>query len=167
MTTLKAIQFATVAHGEQKRKYTGEPYILHPLAVAEIVSQVSDSDNAIIAAILHDVIEDTAVTFPEICEEFGFIVATMVDWLTDKSRPCDGNRAARKKIDREHLAKASPVIKTIKLADLIHNSESILEHDPKFSKVYMGEKRLLLEALKEGDSTLLKQATDIVNKYYE
>jgi hypothetical protein len=75
----------------------------------------------------------------------------------------DGNRAVRKAIDREHLAKASPAAKTIKLADLISNSRSILQHDPKFAAVYLAEKRLLLEVLKDGDPTLWSQAYAIVN----
>lgn len=167
MRLLKAIQFAIVAHGEQKRKYTGEPYILHPLAVAQIVRRVSNNENALVAAVLHDVIEDTDVGVEEIIKEFGFTVANMVDWLTDKSKPEDGNRAIRKKIDRDSLAEASPIVKTIKLADLIHNSESILAYDEKFAKVYMKEKSQLLAVLRGGDEALFKEATDIVDSYYE
>lgn len=79
----------------------------------------------------------------------------MVDMLTDVSRPEDGNRAARKKLDREHLAKATPEVKTIKLADLIHNTESIVAHDPKFAEVYLEEKRALLSVLKDCTSPIL------------
>ena len=66
----------------------------------------------------------------------------------------DGNREARKKIDREHIAKASPEAKTIKLADLIHNTQSIVRHDPGFAKIYLAEKELLLKVLKEGNEEM-------------
>jgi hypothetical protein len=58
----------------------------------------------------------------------------------------------------------SPACKTIKLADLISNSKSILEHDKDFARVYIKEKELLLEVLTEGDTTLYAQAKDIVEK---
>jgi hypothetical protein len=90
-----------------------------------------------------------------------------VRWLTDVSRPEDGNREIRKRIDREHTAQAPAIVKTIKLADLIDNSRSIIAHDPDFAHVYLREKRLLLdEALREGDATLWAMADEIarVNK---
>ena len=55
----KAIKYATEAHGDQKRKYTGEPYITHPIAVMEIVKTVAHTKEMLAAAVLHDVIEDT------------------------------------------------------------------------------------------------------------
>ena len=67
-------------------------------------------------------------------------MAELVDDLTDVSKPQDGNRATRKELDRQHTAKASPDAKTIKLADLISNSRSIMKDDPNFAKVYMKEK---------------------------
>ena len=94
-------------------------------------------------------------------------VAALVSDLTDVSKPEDGNRAARKELDRQHSAQASPEAQTIKLADLISNSKSIMEHDPKFAKVYMREKTALLEVLVQGHPTLHKQASDIVSSYYD
>jgi len=163
----KAIIFAAKAHSGQKRKYSGIPYITHPLAVMEIVSTVEHDIDMLIAAILHDTVEDTEITIGDIALEFGNFIAFLVDVLTDISKPSDGNRAVRKKIDRLRLAKAMPRVKTIKLADLIHNSESISKCDPEFSKVYMAEKKLLLGALIGGDENLMKIATKIVNDYYE
>jgi hypothetical protein len=89
-------------------------------------------------------------------------VASLVEQLTDVSRPEHGNRAARKAIDRAHTASASAAAKTLKLADLIDNSRSILERDPGFARVYIEEKRLLLEVLREGDPTLWGTAARIV-----
>ena len=79
----------------------------------------------------------------------------MVLSLTDVSTLFYGNRAVRKAIDLVHTAKASAEAKTVKLADLIDNTKSIFAHDPKFAKVYLKEKALLLEVLEEGDAALM------------
>jgi (p)ppGpp synthase/HD superfamily hydrolase len=156
----RAKKFATKAHGSinQRRKYTGEPYIVHPLAVAELVRSVPHTEEMIAAALLHDVVEDTPVTIDEIRAEFGEDVTELVDWLTDVSRPSDGNRRVRKHKDLMHLAEAPPAAKTIKLADLIDNTLTISKHDPSFWKVYRREKDALLQVLKEGDPTLWRTA---------
>lgn len=156
----RARAFATAAHGSigQLRKYTGEPYIVHPIAVAEIVRTVPHSEEMIAAALLHDVVEDTPVTVEEIAAEFGPVVADLVGWLTDVSKPEDGNRRTRKHMDLLHTAKAPAAAKTIKLADLIDNTKSIARHDPSFWSVYRREKMALLEVLKEGDAALWKEA---------
>src|SRR5580765_8807774 len=91
---LRARVFATAAHAAvgQVRKYTGEPYINHPAAVAEIVRAVPHSEAMLAAAWLHDVVEDTKVTYADIKAEFGEDVAVLVNWLTDVSAPQDGFR---------------------------------------------------------------------------
>jgi len=154
----KAIQFAVTAHGEQKRKYTGEPYVTHPLAVMRIVQEVPHTTEMLVAAVLHDVVEDTPVELTEIKKEFGPVVATYVDGLTDVSKPEDGNRAFRKAMDRAHSAEQPAEVQTIKLADLIHNTASIEEHDPGFYKVYKEEKKQLLKLLTKGDTMLMWRA---------
>ncbi len=149
-------------HGEQKRKYTFEPYWKHPEAVAMLVKTVPHTPAMIAAAYMHDVLEDTPCTQPEMYDAFGKEVTQLVLWLTDVSRPSDGSRIVRKRIDREHTAAAPPEAKTVKLADLIDNSKSILTRDPDFAITYLREKRLLLdEALREGDSTLWRMADQI------
>ena len=156
----RAKQFATKAHGDidHRRKYTSEPYINHPSEVVEIVRSVPHTEAMLAAAWLHDVVEDTPATIEKVHSEFGAEVAALVGFLTDVSKPEDGNRKARKAIDREHTALAPPDAKTVKLADLISNTRSIVEHDPHFAKGYLAEKRLLLEVLKEGDASLWRQA---------
>lgn len=154
----QAIDFATKAHGDQKRKYTNEPYITHPIAVMQMIQQVSHTEEMLMAAVLHDVVEDTPVELAEIDEKFGSTVAGYVKGLTDISIPTDGNRATRKEIDRKHIADQKAEVHTIKLADLIHNTESIEKHDPNFYKVYRQEKIKLLEVLTKGDKELLKRA---------
>jgi len=162
----KAYLFALVAHAAvgQKRKYTGEDYIHHPCEVASIIRMLNFSDEMIAAAYLHDVVEDTQIPLSLIESEFGKCIATLVEGLTDVSKPEDGNRAIRKEIDRQHTAKQSAACKTIKLADLISNSKSILQHDRDFAKVYLKEKKLLLEVLKEGDEVLWEEASRIVEQ---
>jgi len=157
--------FQTAAHAAvgQLRKYTNLPYSTHPRAVAKIVQTVPDfTPEMVAAALLHDVVEDTGVTRDLIEVAFGKEVAEMVDWLTDVARPEDGNRATRVAINRAHTAKAPPCVKTIKLADLIHNGRDIEENDPNFAVVFFKEKRLLLEVLTEGDPGLFKIASDII-----
>lgn len=150
-------------HGEQVRKYTGEPYWRHPEAVAAIVKTVPHTPEMVAAAFMHDVIEDTLCTERELRDEFGDEVGDLVIWLTDVSKPADGNREARKAMDRAHI-KASPrAAKTVKLADLIDNARSIGKYDPDFSRTYFREMRLLVdEALTDGDIALWKQADAIV-----
>ena len=155
----RALAFATIAHGEQKRKYSGEPYIVHPIEVMEIVKTVPHDEAMLAAALLHDVVEDTEVTLAEIHQAFGEDVASLVDDLTDVSKPEDGNRKLRKALDREHSANSSAGAQTVKLADLISNSSDILENDPKFARVYLAEKVLLLEVLTQGDPTLHEKAS--------
>jgi (p)ppGpp synthase/HD superfamily hydrolase len=156
----RALVFAKAAHEsiDQRRRYTNQPYIVHPIAVAEIVRSVPHSSDMIAAAYLHDTIEDCGTTREEIAAEFGDEVAELVYWLTDQSKPSDGNRRARKEIDRQHIAKAPAEAKTIKLADLIHNTVSIRELDPDFWRVYRHEKLRLLETLKEGSTELWLRA---------
>ena len=145
----QVIDFAAKAHQGQQRKYTGEPYINHPISVKDTLSRLypKATDAMLQAAILHDTVEDTEVTIDEIESNFGHEVATLVHWLTDKSLKSDGNRAARKKIDREHLASAPDDAQIVKLADLIDNTSSIVEFDKKFAKVYLQEKSKLLDIM--------------------
>ena len=151
---MAASVFAAHAHGEQGqvRKYSGRPYIEHPARVAQLVAEYFPDDPEMIqAAWLHDVVEDTAFTIEQIHEAFGEDVGSLVDGLTDISQPEDGNRKARKKIDRDHTVAQCARVKNIKLCDLIDNTADILSHDLGFAKVYLDEKMFLLNAIKEHD----------------
>lgn len=156
----RALKFATDAHSSisQVRKYTGEPYIVHPIEVMSIVKTVPHTPEMLAAALLHDTVEDTSITIEQIQEEFGPIVAALVSELTDVSTPDQGNRATRKSIDLAHTASASSQAQTIKLADLLSNTESIVTHDKHFAKVYLREKSALLDVLTKGDKTLHAKA---------
>jgi hypothetical protein len=159
----RAKAYATSAHKriDQRRKYSNQPYQVHLEAVASILATVSDDEEMIAAAWLHDVVEDTPATLGDLQKEFGDSIAKLVEQLTDISRPSDGNRAKRKEIDRLHIAQASARAKTVKLADLIDNCQDISKHDPRFASVYLQEMSALLDVLGEGESLLYKQARDL------
>ncbi|HHM1300146.1 TPA: HD domain-containing protein [Klebsiella pneumoniae] len=176
----KAQMFAAGAHAGvgQKRKYTGEDYIHHPVAVAEIVRKHGGTDEMVAAAMLHDTIEDTQVTFGHIFSLFGDRVAEMVDALSNKAKKEDGNRETRFFINVKALRKRLDMqSRVIKLADLIHNTQSITRYDQKFAAQYLAEKAFMLRVLftdaeigvsgeeiesRTGDHPLLIEAEKIV-----
>jgi (p)ppGpp synthase/HD superfamily hydrolase len=156
-----ADQFAAMAHGEinQRRKYSGVPYIAHPRAVAKRVSFVPDHTvEMLAAALLHDVIEDTRRTEVEIRAQFGNVVADMVMELTDQVPSSVGNRAVRKRLEGLRLAQTSARVQTVKLADLMDNSVDILNNDRGFARVYLSEKMYLVEVMDKGDARLRDEA---------
>lgn len=140
----RAMQFATEKHSGQVRKYTGVPYVTHLAEVAGIVAAVDAWPEAIAVAWLHDVMEDQEVSRGELNREFGSTVAYGVEALSDMER---GTRAERKAMSRARLAAAGDWIQTIKCADLISNTSSIVMHDPEFAVIYLEEKRALLEVM--------------------
>ena len=155
----RAIEFATQAHEGQYRKYTAEPYITHPLRVMEIVRGVpGHTEEMLVAAVLHDVVEDTDVSLMEITEKFGDVVSDLVLHLTDISTPEDGNRLKRKRKDAQWYAQGSAEAQTIKVADFIDNTRDIAMYAPKFWEVYKMEKLYALDLLQEADVDLWHQA---------
>lgn len=161
-----AHDFAAHYHGiiDQRRKYTNDPYIVHPAAVVEIVKTIPHTPEMVAAAWLHDVVEDTPATLDEVRATFGRHVASLVEMLTNVSRPGDGGRAARKVADRAHLAMASAEAKTIKLADVIDNTRNIATLDPKFARIYLVEKSQLLRVLRDGEPVLWFRADALIAK---
>lgn len=155
-----ALAFASRAHAGQVRRYTGEPYLVHPIAVADLVKSVPHTPEMAAAALLHDCVEDTDAAHEDIDREFGKQVGDLVYWLTDVSQPHDGPRSIRKRMDRAHIAAAPAEAQTIKLADLIDNTKTISVLDPHFWPVYRQEKLLLLEVLTKGDRTLWELAME-------
>ncbi len=175
---------------DQRRKYCGRPYFEHPARVANLVRKHGGTPEMIAAAYLHDVVEDVPLgniisvvvkqapnsalvllcsdAFPErdqklyfLGEYFGPDIASLVEQVTDVSKLSDGNRAFRKAMDRDHLAKASAAAQTIKLADLIDNACTIPWEDD-FAPVYFKEKEELLKVLTLGDSKLWHEANNLV-----
>jgi GTP diphosphokinase / guanosine-3',5'-bis(diphosphate) 3'-diphosphatase len=127
---MHAAHFAAQKHAAQRRKGdASEPYVNHVLEVAHLVSlTLNEPDPAILmAALLHDTIEDCDVTQEELAGLFGEEVATLVAELTDdRSLP----KSERKRLQVEHAAHRSPRAQTIKLADKISNLRSILNSPP-------------------------------------
>jgi (p)ppGpp synthase/HD superfamily hydrolase len=151
----KAVVFATKAHEGQSRKYTGEPYIVHPLEVAgflvDALKRFSPNelqfkraklqyDYMIAAAILHDTVEDCNVTFTEIDREFGIETTNVLMWVTDTITKQQGNRATRKRLEAQKQAFGPLEAKVIKLCDNRSNTKSIVENDPNFAIPYLREK---------------------------
>ncbi len=122
----KAFEFAEKAHREQKRK-TGEPYIIHPIAVARIVAEELElGANPVIVAFLHDVVEDTDYTIEDIRERFGDDVAFLVGVVTKQKKE---KYKHSKQVDnyRQILASVKYDIRAlfVKLADRLHNMRTL------------------------------------------
>ncbi len=128
MTTVeKAIQFAVKAHEGVRRKGTNIPYILHPLDVAAICAQLTEDEDVIAAAALHDVIEDTSFTENDLREQFGDRVTGFVMGNSENKRrelPAQETWLIRKQETLEHLKSASIEVKTIAFADKLSNLRS-------------------------------------------
>lgn len=148
---LSAMLFAREVHKDQRRKYTLTPYSDHLAQVAGIVATVDQSPESIAVAWLHDCREDQGITGEEIESRFGIRVAVGVALLSDFEK---GNRAERKAASRARLASAPGWVQTIKCADLISNTGSIVQHDPDFARVYLAEKAALLEVMTLADRRL-------------
>lgn len=155
--TEKALLFAMTAHAAvgQKRKYTGEPYISHPIEVVQILKEAGyTAEPLLAAAYLHDVCEDTEISFDLIGLAFGREVRTLVEGVTNISKHEDGNRNKRKEIDRNHISKQPAGCKLIKMADIISNCRTVANYDKDFACVYLEEKLQMLEVLKGVDDKL-------------
>lgn len=169
----EAFEYAYFKHLNQRRKYTDENYINHPIRVQQIFYEHMNTTETYgyfdrseelalsCACILHDVVEDTDATFVEIEEKFGIYVRNLVYWLTNVSTPEMGNRAYRKKIDLQHTLQAPIEAICIKLADVIDNCSNIVESErfyndnlrlvtelpSNFAEKYLNEKKTFLKAL--------------------
>ena len=127
-----AIEVATKAHEGQFRK-TGEPYLVHPMAVKKILEEWGMDEDTIIAGILHDTIEDTSLTLSDIKQEFGESVAFLVDGVTKLSTARNGMRdidtylpATKDNFLRLMIALGDDIrVLIIKLADRLHNLRTL------------------------------------------
>lgn len=169
---LKAISFAAKKHSTQKRKGADEqPYINHPLEVINLLANVGKIEdyNILIAAVLHDTVEDTETTEEEITDFFGADVCGMVLEVTDdKSLP----KAERKQKQIEHAPHLSNGAKCIKLADKISNIRDVSENPPdgwsetrRREYVEWGEK--VVAGLRGANENLEKHFDELVEKAKE
>ena len=124
----KAYEVAEKQHENQKRK-SGEPYIIHPLNTAIIIAEIELDEDAICAALLHDVVEDTGMTLDEIRDMFGYSVAVLVDGvtkLTQLSLDVDKIEMQAENLRKMFVAMAKDIrVVLIKLADRLHNLRTL------------------------------------------
>lgn len=181
----KALEYAIFKHNGQKRKYTGEDYIIHPIEVSSKILEYmdknlfSEKDHEIMycSAILHDTVEDTDATLEEIESLFGKEIALNIFWLTNISKPEDGNRKIRKQKDLEHILSAPLSVICIKIADVICNCKGMVETDRKYSngefcKKYIPEKidfykRLIEKDISKEDHKFKILFSNIINELKE
>ena len=131
----RAYNLAREAHKDQKRR-SGEPYIMHPVAVAEILFKFGMDNECIISALLHDVVEDTEYTLDYIREQFGPDVELLVDGVTKLGKI---SLSTREEVQAENIRKMFMAMNKdvrviiIKLADRLHNMRT-LQHMPEYKQ---------------------------------
>lgn len=171
----KLFELVKKLHGEQKRKYTNEPYYNHLYQVAELVEHLSNDNNLLIEkALCHDVLEDTECNFRRLVKNLyecgynyqdayliSFSVRELTDVFTSKAFPYL-NRKIRKESECLRLATITNDSQTIKYADIINNTSTIEEHDKSFAKVYFEEKKAILKVMYLGDFKLYQKALGCV-----
>ncbi len=166
---LKALSFAADKHRFQRRKDTEEtPYINHPIRVALTLAETGGETNLelLVAAVLHDTIEDTQTTATELEEHFGTTVMNLVLEVTDDKNL---SKEERKKLQVLHASHKSPLAKKLKLADKICNVYDILHHPP---GNWSAERKLnyltwaenVLAGLKGANNLLEDELTQLIRK---
>ena len=120
----RAYTVAERAHRGQKRR-SGEPYITHPIAVAQILAELGVAPVAIAAALLHDTVEDTDYTLDQLTEEFGEEIAMLVDGVTKLDKVKYGDSAQAETVRKMVVAMSKDIrVLVIKLADRLHNART-------------------------------------------
>lgn len=181
ITFLKAVEIATKAHVGQTRADGKTPYILHPIRVATLVSQLGitfessdrllNKNGVVIAALLHDVLEDSGKSArstkfyrEDLSLNFGHAVAKVVEELTqDQSMPKDQRRA----LMIEHCGTMSFEAKTIKLADRLDNMRDMASMSRKFIDRYCDEATQMLERMKGTCPSFEDEIREIILKSQE
>ncbi|MBO4399730.1 MAG: bifunctional (p)ppGpp synthetase/guanosine-3',5'-bis(diphosphate) 3'-pyrophosphohydrolase [Lachnospiraceae bacterium] len=168
----KAYLLARKAHGDQRRK-SGEPYIIHPLSVAIILAELEMDKETIIAGILHDVVEDTAITEQQVVDEFGAEVASLVDGvtkLTQLNYSQDKIEVQAENLRKMFIAMAKDIrVIVIKLADRLHNQRTMQYQSPEKQIEKSRETLDIYSPLAQrlGISKIKTELDDLALKYLE
>ena len=128
----RAIEYADAKHRNQRRK-DGSPYIIHPLAVAEIVTEMGLDIDAVLGALLHDCIEDTDASHEEIEKLFGPTVAELVEGVTKLTRAnfSSSEQAQMENLRKMFMAMSKDIrVVLIKIADRLHNMRTMQYQTP-------------------------------------
>lgn len=164
---LQIMDFADKAHGNQVRKYIPRRYIIHPVRVMKRCRQYTGEFHVLAAALLHDVLEDTkvgrdelmsfleTVTNTALAEKILNLVVELTDIYTVENFPYL-DRKARKMMEASRLEHISPEAQLIKYADIMDNTNEIVDCDPDFAMTYLEECSMLLGKMILGDFELYK-----------
>ena len=160
--------------GGQRRKYSKAHYEVHPIQVAKMVARSIHGDAITVAvALLHDVVEDTTTTgshigaaFAQYGSEVAQSIVAGVYEVSDVSKPEDGNRKARKDLDKLHSWNATPERQTVKLADMKSNMPSIVKNDPGFARKWVLEKEEQWAGFTAGDPKLYEDMRRMFERYH-
>ena len=124
----QALRLAALGHRDQVRRGSGVPYLAHPVAVARIIERAGGDESAVIAGLLHDLVEDTATTLDEIRHRFGAAVAATVAGCSEVKLDGQGRPRPWEDRKRDHLdalRSATAATRVVVLADKLHNLISI------------------------------------------
>lgn len=162
---MEMMRYAKKAHEGQLRKFSLKPYITHPIRVANEVMLLPESTVAmVIAAIGHDLIEDTQTTKQDLCSMFNQEVADLIDELTNKftkdTKP-KLNREERKTLELQRLAACSTPAKIIKMLDRNDNLNE-MDHLDKFTALYIKESYQLWSAIHEAHEDISKKLRETI-----
>jgi GTP pyrophosphokinase len=144
---IRAYEVADAAHAGQKRK-SGEPYIVHPIGVADLLAELGMDTATIVAALLHDTVEDTDMTIADVAQEFGDEAAALVDGVTklDRIKVSSREEQQAESLRKMLIAMASDArVLLIKLADRLHNMMTI-HHLPRPKQERIAEETLTIYA---------------------
>jgi (p)ppGpp synthase/HD superfamily hydrolase len=171
-------EFARQAHGGQQRKFADEPYIEHPIRVMQLCREYTSDLPVLSAALLHDILEDTAVTKDALSNYLRKVMKpkdaqrafTLTVELTDvyvKEHYPDWNRRKRKAAETARLGKVSAAAQTIKYADIIDNTLDISSSSSDFKPKFLHECRSMLNVMDKGNPDLRKRAIATVNSFLQ
>lgn len=162
---MQAADFAAKCHAGQKRKFGNSPYINHPISVAKRISHNHQNQSLIVAALLHDVIEDCDVSYVDIQHYFGDHIAVLVQSVTNSC--FEGDRLERKTAEFNRISKCGRHARILKLYDRLDNIEDLESHmisgnaTKGFCELYAKESLMLIDLIGNSDEQCSQQIDKI------